>query len=323
MAKNKNFWKYFKQYEVSQIVAMIKNGRKDPLICDDRFENKLVVISGATSGIGIYTAMKYASMGANLLCVNRSEEKSIKLKTEIESKYSIKCDYLIADLSKLKDIHETANQLSQMEKTIDVLIHNAGLTLSRQQLSDNGLDLVFVVNHLSSFIMNYRLIDKLKNQAGARIIMNNSEGHRFAAWGLKLDDLDWKRRRYSGLKAYGSAKLAQLLSMHIFKEKFEGSNVTINAMHPGAVMSDSGKDNGPLYKWYKRNVIDKMLRPTEIASEALYYLGVSEKMEGVSGKFFSLTTEEIPAPPAWDVEEARKLWDVSIRLGNLTENNKH
>ncbi len=92
MAKNKNFWKYFKQYEVSQIVAMIKNGKKDPLICDDRFDNKLLVISGATSGIGTYTAMKYASMGANLLCINRNEEKSLKLKTEIESQYAVKCD---------------------------------------------------------------------------------------------------------------------------------------------------------------------------------------------------------------------------------------
>lgn len=323
MAKNKNFWKYFKQYEVSQIVAMIKNGKKDPLICDDRFENKLVVISGTTSGIGIYTAMKYASMGANLLCINRNEEKSIQLKTEIELKYAIKCDYIIADLGKLKDVHEVANQISQMEKPIDVFIHNAGLTLSKQRLSDNGLDLVFVVNHLSSFIINYKLIDKLRNQAGARIIMNNSEGHRFAPWGLRLDDLDWGKRRYSGLKAYGSAKLAQLLSMHIFKEKFKGSNVTINAMHPGAVMSNSGKDNGPLYQWYKKNVINKMLRPTNIASDSLYYLGVSKKMEGISGRFFNLTTEEIPAPPAWDIEEARKLWDVSLKLGNLTEKNKH
>ena len=80
MAKNKNFWKYFKQYEVSQIGAMIKNGKKDPLSCDDRFENKLVVISGATSGIGKFTAMKYASMGADLLFINRNKEKTIKYK---------------------------------------------------------------------------------------------------------------------------------------------------------------------------------------------------------------------------------------------------
>jgi len=319
MTKNKNFWKYFKQYEVSQIMAMVKNGGKDPLMCSSRFEKKLVVITGTTSGIGKFTAMKYASMGADLLCINRNEEKTIELKTEIEESYAVKCDYLIADLSKLKDIHAIADQLSKMERPIDVLIHNAGLTLSKQQLTDEGFDLVFVVNYLSSFIINYQLMEKLKNQPNARIVMNNSEGHRFVPWGLSLDDLQWKKKRYTGLKAYGSAKLAQLLSMHIFKEKFVGSNVTINSMHPGAVESDTGKDNDRLYKWYKRNVLEKMLRPTDIAAEALYYLGVSEDLEGISGKFFSLTTEEIPSPPAWDIDEARKLWEVSINLGNLNK----
>lgn len=319
MTKNKNFWKYFKQYEVSQIIAMVKNGAKDPLVCSSRFEKKLVVITGTTSGIGKFTAMKYASMGADLLCINRNEGKTIELKKEIEESYAVKCDYLIADLSKLKDIHAIADQLSKMERPIDVLIHNAGLTLSKQQLTDEGFDLVFVVNYLSSFIINYRLMEKLKNQQNARIVMNNSEGHRFVPWGLSLDDLHWRKNRYTGLKAYGSAKLAQLLSMHIFKEKFDGSNVTINAMHPGAVESDTGKDNGRLYQWYKRNVLEKMLRPTDIAAEALYYLGVSDDLEGISGKFFSLTTEEIPSPPAWDIDEARKLWEVSINLGNLNK----
>jgi NAD(P)-dependent dehydrogenase (short-subunit alcohol dehydrogenase family) len=319
MTKNKNFWKYFKQYEVSQIMAMVKNGGKDPLICSGRFEKKLVVITGTTSGIGKFTAMKYASMGADLLCINRNEGKTIELKKEIEESYAVKCDYLIADLSKLKDIHAIADQLSKMERPIDVLIHNAGLTLSKQQLTDEGFDLVFVVNYLSSFIINYLLMEKLKNQQNARIVMNNSEGHRFVPWGLSLDDLHWRKNRYTGLKAYGSAKLAQLLSMHIFKEKFDGFNVTINAMHPGAVESDTGKDNGRLYQWYKRNVLEKMLRPTDIAAEALYYLGVSADLEGISGKFFSLTTEEIPSPPAWDIDEARKLWEVSINLGNLNK----
>jgi len=320
MAKNKKFWKYFKQYEVSQIVAMIKNGNKDPLICEDRFENKLLVITGATSGIGTFTAKKYASMGADLLCVNRNEEKSIKLKSEIESKYATKCDYLIADLGKLKDIHETADKLSALERPVDVVINDEGLTLSKQQLTEEGFDLVFVVQYMASFIINYKLIKKLKAQANARIIMNNSEGHRFAPWGLRLDDLHWEKRRYSGLKAYGSAKLAQLLSMHIFKEKLEGSNVTINSMHPGAVHSATGKDNGRLYKWYKRNVLNKMLRPTYTASDALYYLGVSKHLDGISGKFFNLTTEELASPPAWDIDEARKLWDISLNLSDLKQN---
>jgi len=317
MAKNKNFWKYFKQYKVSQIVAMIKNGNKNQLTWDDRFDNKLVVITGTTSGIGSFTAIKYASMGADLMCINRNKEKSIKLKTDIESKYNVKCDYLIADLSKLEDIHNVADKLVALNKPIDVLIHNAGLTLSKQQLTDEGFDVVFVVQYMASFIINYKLINKLKEQESARIIMNNSEGHRFVPWGLRLDDLHWKKRRYSGLKAYGSAKLAQLLSMHIFKEKLMGSNVTINSMHPGAVESDTGKDNSRFYKWYKKNILGKFLRPTDIASDSLYYLGVSKDVEGVSGNFFSLTTEELPSPPAWDVEEATKLWDHSIKLCNL------
>ena len=320
LAKNKNFWKYFKQYEVSQIIAMIKNSNKDPLVCNDRFDHKLVAITGTTSGIGTYTAMKYASMGADLLCINRNETKTIKQQEKIKEKYpEINCDYLIGDLSNLKDAHNLADKLAALERPIDVLIHNAGLTLSKQQLTKEGYDVVFTVHHLSPFIINYKLMGKLKAQESARILFNNSEGHRFVPWGLRMDDLHWKKQRYSGLKAYGSAKLCQLLSMHIFKEHFEGSNVTINAMHPGAVQSDTGKDNGPLYKWYKKNVLERMLRPTEISSDSLYYLGVSKDLAGVSGKFFNLTTEEIPAPPAWDVDEARILWDISVELGNLKE----
>lgn len=295
---------------------MIKNGSKDPLICNDRFDGKLVVITGATAGIGAFTARKYASMGADLLCINRNEDKSIKLKTEIEEQYPVKCEYFIADLGNLSDIHAAANRLSALDRDIDVLIHNAGLTLSKQRLTGEGYDLVFVVNYLSSFIINYKLMSKLITQKSARIIMNNSEGHRFAPWGLQLDDMNWAGRRYSGLKAYGSAKLSQLLSMLVFKEKFKNSKVSINAMHPGAVHSETGKDNGHRYKWYKRNVLNKLLRPTDIASDSLYYLGVSKDVEGLSGKFFNLTTEELPAPPAWDLEEAKKLWDISLKLAS-------
>lgn len=317
MTKNKKFHTYFKQYEVSQIKAMIKNGKKDPLICKERFDKRLVVISGTTSGIGKFTAEKFASMGADLLCINRNEAKSLSLKKELETKYNITYDYILADLSKLADIHRVADELAIMERTIDVLIHNAGLTLSKQKLTVDGLDMVFTINYLATFIINYKLIDKLKKQTNARILMVSSEGHRFMPWGLHLDDLNWEKRKYTGLKAYGSAKLAQLLSMHIFKEIFEGSNVTINSMHPGAVASDSGKDNGPVYQWYKKYVVNKMLRPTHIASDALYYLAVSKQTEGISGKFFSLTTPEIPAPPAWDTDEARKLWAVSLKLSKI------
>jgi len=315
--KNKKFAKYFKEYEWSNIFAMIRNNRLDPEICSENFNNKLVVITGATSGIGYYAARKYASHGADLMCINRNLQKSEVLCREIESEFGVKCDYKIADLSNLKEIHQVAEELLKLDTPINVLIHNAGVYLTKRELTPEGLEKVFVVQYLSSFIINYILMNKLKSQENARIIMVNSEGHRFAAWGLRTDDLNWDKRRYSGLKSYGSAKIAQLLSMIVFDEYFQNTGVTINAMHPGAVKTDTGQENGPVYRWFKRNFIDKTLKSPEISAEALYYLGVSKEIEGFSGKFFNLTTEEEPAPPALDKEVAYDLWEKSLDLGGL------
>jgi NAD(P)-dependent dehydrogenase (short-subunit alcohol dehydrogenase family) len=298
---------------------MIKNNRRDPKMCTEAFRNRLVVISGATSGIGYLTARKFASRGARLLCINRNEEKSQALKEEIENEFAVSCDTIIADLSMLADARRAAEALRDIDSPIDVLIHNAGVYLTRRELTEEGFDKVFVVQHLSSFVINILLSEKLAAQGRARIILVNSEGHRFAAWGLKLDDLNWEKRRYSGLKSYGSAKLAQLLTMLVFDEYFSTTGVTINAMHPGAVRSETGQENGAVYRWVKRNLYDKMLRPTEIASESIYYLGVSDEMKEVSGRFFNLTTKEEPAPPALDKEAAYKIWAKSLEMTKLED----
>ncbi len=311
---NKKTRQYIREYKWSNIFAMIRNNRKDPKICPNDFKDKLVVITGATSGIGYITARKYASKGANLLCINRNPEKSENLYREIESEFGVKCDYRIADLSNLQDIFRVSNELAQLESPIDVIIHNAGVYLTKRELTPEGFEKVFVVHYLSSFIMNYFLMDKLKSQEKARIIMVGSEGHRFAAWGLRLDDLNWEKRRYSGLKSYGSAKTAQLLSMIVFEQHFKNTGVTINTMHPGAVKTETGQENGPVYKWFKRNFFDKTLKSPEISAEALYYLGVSNELDGVSGKFFNLTTKEEPAPPALDKEVALQLWDETLKM---------
>ena len=311
--------KYFHEYQVSNISAMIKNNRRDPKICSKNFEDRLVVISGATAGIGYLTARKFASQGARLMCINRNKEKSVALQKEIQRDFQVDCDYILADMSVMADIQRAAETLQKIREPIDVLIHNAGVHRTRRELTAEGFDKVFLVNHLSSFMINVLLSEKLASQETARIILVNSEGHRFAAWGLRLDDLNWEKRRYSGLKSYGSAKLAQLLCMHVFEEHFRNSGVTINAMHPGAVKSDTGKENSAAYRWLKRNFFDKMLRPTEIASESIYYLGVSEELEGLSGKFFNLTTEEEPAPPALDKEAAREIWEKSVEMTGVQD----
>lgn len=310
---------YIREYKWSNVFAMIKNNRKAPKICTHEFKGKLVLITGATSGIGYVTARKFASKGANLLCINRNSEKSENLCQEIRSEFGVQCSYKIADLSLLKDIHRVTEELITMENPIDLIIHNAGVYLTERELTPDGFEKVFVVHYLSSFIMNYRLMDKLKVQEEARIIMVGSEGHRFAAWGLRLDDLNWDKRRYSGLTSYGSAKMAQLLSMIVFDERFKNTGVTINTMHPGAVKTETGQDNGPVYRWFKRNFLDKTLKTVDISAEALYYLGASKEMDGVSGKFFNLTTEEEPAPPALDKEVAYELWTKTLKMVGIKE----
>jgi NAD(P)-dependent dehydrogenase (short-subunit alcohol dehydrogenase family) len=311
--------KYWKQYKWSNIRAMMKNNKSDPKICNDDFKDRLMVITGGTSGIGYYTCRKYASHGAKIFSINRNREKSERLCEELKRDFGVQCSYMIADFSSLNDSLRVGEELSAMGDTIDVLIHNAGVYLKRKELTKEGFETTFVVNYLSSLVINYLVREKMKAQGTGRIIMVNSEGHRFAIWGIKTEDLNWQKRRYSGLRAYGSAKTSQLLSMLILDQYFEGSGVTINAMHPGAVKTGTGKENGAFYKWYKRTIVDRFSRSPEISAEALYYLGVSSDLQDIGGRFFNLTTEEIPAPPALDMETAKRLWQVSLRMGGLND----
>jgi NAD(P)-dependent dehydrogenase (short-subunit alcohol dehydrogenase family) len=316
MTKNKTL-KYIREYTWKNIFAIIRNSNRDAQVSTENCNDKLVVITGATSGIGLATAHKYASQGAHLVCINRSVEKSEKLKLDIETTYGVQFDYIIADLSSLAESFKVANELKLLTKPIDIIIHNAGIFLTKREQTVEGFEKVFAIHYLSSFIMNYCLKDKLKSQEKARIIMVGSEGHRFAPWGLRLNDLNWEKRRYSGLMSYGSAKLAQMLSMLVFADYFKDTGVTIISMHPGAVKSETGKDNGPIYRWYKKNVMDRTLKSADCSAEALYYLGISLEVENNRGKFFNLTTLEDPAPPALDKEEALKLWIMTLKMTGL------
>ncbi len=313
---------YRKQYKWSNIFAMIHNLKLDPKICTDDFHHRMVVITGATSGIGYAAAKKYASHGADVLIINRSEEKSKEVCAALRSEFNTNCSYLIADFSKLSQVHAVAKQLAALDRNIDVLIHNAGVYLTQRTFTDDHLEMVFQTNYLSTFILNYYLLEKFRNQENGRILFVNSEAHRFAVWGLHLDDLSWERHRYTGLKSYGYAKMAQLLSMLKFNEYYQGSGITMNAMHPGNIKTNSGQNNGEIYKFLKRVLIDRSARPIDIAAEALYYLGVSAEAGQKSGKFFNLTTEEEPAPPALDKLAAEKLWETSLILGGFHEHEK-
>lgn len=314
--------KYQKEYKWSNIGAMLRNQRLDPKICTEDFDGRLVVITGATSGIGLVTAQKYASHGARILCINRDERKSEELCETLKNQYGAQCVYMIADFTKLADVHAVARRLVALDENIDVLIHNAGVYATQKTFTTDNLEMVFQTNYLSTYILNYYAREKFIKQKKGRILFVNSEAHRFAVWGLHLDDLAWDRHRYSGLKSYGAAKTAQLLSMINLNDYFAGTGVTVNAMHPGNVTTNSGQNNGGLYKLFKKLVIDRFARPLEISAESLYYLGVSSELEHTSGRFFNLTTEEEPAPPALDRYVAEKLWILSYELGGFKNEGK-
>lgn len=308
---------YLKEYKWSNVFTMIRNLSSKPRICQEDFDHRLVVITGATSGIGLATAKKYASQKADLLLINRNEQKSQALCEEIKKEFNINCSYLLADFTKLSDIHAVAEKLNTLDRKIDVLIHNAGIFNTDRVVTADNLEAVFQTNYLSTFILNYSLREKFQNQAGGRILFVNSEAYRFAAFGLHLDDLSWNLHHFSGIGSYGSAKLAQLLSMLKFNDYFNDSGVTINAMHPGNVKTNSGQNNGKIYKSYKKLLLDRKSQPMEFASEALYYLGASQEVAKASGKFYNLTTEEETAPPAQDRAAADKLWEISLELGGF------
>jgi NAD(P)-dependent dehydrogenase (short-subunit alcohol dehydrogenase family) len=293
---------------------MIKNMKKEPKLCLEPFHGKLVVITGATSGVGFHTVRKYAAMGAHIVMVNRNAEKSEKVRREISGEFGVPVDHVIADLSVLADMQRAGRYLAELEKPIDVLIHNAGLHLDNRSETPDGFEVNFALHYIAPFVITSMLSDKLRRDKGARIIFVGSEGYRFAAWGLELDDLQWVRRRYSGLKAYGAGKLAQLLSMHVFAKDLAPFDVTVNAMHPGMVRTDTGKDNGRFYQWYKKNIIDKNSASPEISAEALYYLGVAPELARTSDVFFHLTTEEELSPPGRDLEAAEAIWALTDKL---------
>jgi len=309
--------KYWPQYEWSNVFAMIRNMSTAPDTCEQDFRDRLVVITGATSGIGYHTARKYASRGARLLTVNRNGEKAQALCEEIQSDFGASCDYILADLSRLEDIHGAGRALAALAEPIAVLIHNAGLYLSRRTVTEDGLETNFAVHFLAPFVINHLLREKLQRDRQGRILFVSSEGYRFAVWGLRLDDLQWEKRRHGGLRAYGAAKTAQILTMHILAEELAESDVTVNAMHPGMVRTSSGRENARTYRWFKQHIIDNLSQQADISAEALYYLGVSPALKDVTGRFFHLTREEALTPPARDRDVAARLWQISLELGRL------
>lgn len=280
-----------------------------------RMDGKAAIITGATSGVGYHAARRLAEGGASLVLVCRDGKKAEELRKELFATYHSKAEIVLADFSRLSDVRKAAEFILEKFQRIDVLINNAGLHRTTRILTEEGFETVFFVNHLASYLFTRLLLEQMLKSAPSRIIQVNSEGHRFG--GLDLDDLTWSRRHYIGLQGYGASKVAQLLTVWEFADLLAGTGVTINAMHPGAVRTNIGLDNGPLYRWSQRLFVRPLLRKANISGEAIFYLAAAPEMQNVNGKFFNRTVEETPMPHALDRELGKRVWRVSEELTGL------
>jgi len=279
---------------------------------------KVCVITGSTSGVGLEAARRLAAGGAHIVMVCRDKAKADKVREEIVAKNAVRVDIVIADFSDLEQVRAAAAALLRDYPRIDVLINSAGIHSTTRTVTSAGFESVLCVNHLAPFLFTDLLLDQLRASAPARVIQVNSEGHRFSDF--HLDDYNWERNRYTGLKGYGSSKTAQLLTTWEFADALAGSGVTINAMHPGDVRSNIGSNNGLLYRLFKRFFITPlMLKDPVISGDALYWLAAAPEMAGVSGKFFHLTIDEKPAAHALDRAKGRQVWELSRTLVGLDQ----
>lgn len=311
---------YIKEYNIADMKEVIANGKRKPMESTRSMSGRLCIITGATSGVGKEAARRLYSYGADLILVNRNDRKSELLIDELQAENPEGgfIRHIRADLSLLEETQHALIQILQLldeiKRPLDVLINNAGIHMTRRELSIEGHEKVFAVNHLSPFLITRSLLPVFHKQNGGRIIQVNSQGHRFS--GLRLDDLDWKKRPYIGLRGYGAAKTAQLLCCWETADALAaaGSGVSINAMHPGAVRSSVGMNNGRIYRWFQERFIQPGLDDPEISGIAIHWLASDPLLEGVSGRYFNLTTEEKPAPHALDREVGGKIYRISMEI---------
>ncbi len=296
-------------------LQFIANARMVQKTTDARMDGCVCVLTGATSGVGYQAAKRLAQGGAYIVLVCRNGAKTAALQEDLRREFDVQIDAVLADFSRLTDVRLAAGKILANYPRIDVLINNAGVHNTRRILTGDGIETVFSVNHLASFLLTRLLLERLIASAPARIIQVNSQGHRFG--GLDLDDLNWDRRRYKGLQGYGASKVAQLLTVWELSDRLRGTGVTINAMHPGEVRTNIGMNNGLLYRWYQRYLLWWILKDPVISGNAIYYLAAAPEMAEVSGKFFNQTIEEKPASHALDRSLGKRVWAISEQLTGL------
>jgi len=271
---------------------------------------KRVLVTGATSGVGLETARALARAGAEVIVVGRNPEKTKAVVADLKATTgNHTVSFLLADLSSMAQVRKLAADFLAQFDRLDVLVNNAGLVNPTREVTAEGYEVTFATNHLAYFLLTNLLLPALQKAAPSRVVCVSSEAHRQA----KLDFDDLMTERYSAFKAYGRSKLANILFVRELARRLAGTGVTANAVHPGVVASNFVAGKPGLWGALGR-MIGVFMISNEEGAKTSVYLATASEVEGVTGKYFAKGREKTPSKAAQDDEAARRLWEASEQL---------
>jgi NAD(P)-dependent dehydrogenase (short-subunit alcohol dehydrogenase family) len=276
---------------------------------------KVVVVTGASDGIGKEAARGLAARGAHLVMVVRNPAKGEAAAEEIRRTATGPIELVEGDLASLASVRDVAAMLLEKYPRIDVLLSNAGVFRLSRRVTGDGFEEVFAVNHLAPFLLANLLLDRLRESAPARIVVVASAAH--LGQRLDFDDLQ-NERGYKAMRTYGRSKLANVMFTYALARRLEGSGVTANSLHPGFVATNLGSGN-----WIPVKPFMLLFRLTGRAisvkqgADTPIYLASSPDVDGVTGKYFDNRRERSSSESSLDVDAQERLWSVSAEMVGL------
>jgi NAD(P)-dependent dehydrogenase (short-subunit alcohol dehydrogenase family) len=277
---------------------------------------RTVLITGGNAGIGKESAVELAGAGATIVFTARNATRGADALAEIRSRSgSDAVDVMALDLASLKSVRDFARQFADAHDHLDVLINNAGLTLSKRRETEDGFEMTFQVNHLGPFLLTELLRDQLVAGTSARVVNVASDAHKSARRGLDFDDLQTANRRYRGFAVYGRTKLANILFTRELARRWDDTGVTANAVHPGFVASSFGRDGdtgrvGDIFMGLLKPIA---LSPAQGARTQVYVASAPE-LADVTGGYWVKSAPAAPSAAAQDDIAAARLWEASEQL---------
>jgi retinol dehydrogenase-12 len=276
-------------------------------------DGRVCIVTGANKGIGNAAAHDLAGMGATVILACRNPEAGEAARQAIEHETgNHNLSVMPLDLSSLASVRRFAADFTSTHDRLNVLVNNAGIYTSKRTLTGDGHERTWEVDYLSHFLLTNLLMDALKRGAPSRVINVSSNGHQMGR--IQFDDLD-REARWSGIRAYGQAKLAQILFTKEFARRFAGTGVSAFAVHPGAVRTDWSR-GGVGMRVGARIAWPFMLTP-KAGADTIVWLASLPETDGWSGLYFAKRQVEKPKADAEDPELARRLWEISEELTGL------